>query len=138
MFHGMIDMSLAPSEAKDEFPTAPMLEAKQSAPVYPYGLCISLEDEQLEKLGLEGDLPEVGELVHLMGMARVTCASEQERILPDGSKKKCSRVELQIVALKAEDEDREDPEERLERRETRDNTRRSSFYDEKEGEDGEV
>jgi hypothetical protein len=136
MFKGMVDMGQTPEEIKKDVSPMPAMEAP-SAPTYPYGLCISLTENELEKLGLEGDMPEIGELVHLMGMAKVTSVSEHERELPDGTKKRCCRVELQIVALKAEDEDEEDPEERRERSEARDKARSSAMYDDEE-EDAEV
>lgn len=130
---GMVDMAKTPAEVKDDMPVPIMMaDSKPSGPVYPYGLCICLTEEELEKLNLDGDLPEVGDLVHLMAMARVTSVSQSEQQTGDGEKRQCSRVELQIIALKAEDEDREDSEERLEKTEARDKARSESFYDDDE------
>ncbi len=97
-------------------------------------MCLRLEDEVLQKLGLEGDLPEVGEMVHIVGMAKVTSASEREEIMPDGSKQRRCCVELQVTHLAAEDEDRETT---LEEREEHDKGRRDAFYDDA-GEEGET
>lgn len=43
-------------------------------PSYPYGLCIQLENEQIEALGLQ-DMETVGEVVSIKGMAFVKSAS---------------------------------------------------------------
>lgn len=116
---GMIDMAKTPVEVKKDikqsFASPSDVSGGPSVPQYPYGLCISMEDDTLEKLGLGDDLPEVGEIVHLMGLAKVTSASSREEIQADGTKKTCRRVELQITHLKAEDEDDEDAEERGEK-----------------------
>jgi hypothetical protein len=120
-FSAMIDMAKDMSEVKKETAqmTAPMpADAKPSVAVYPYGLCISLEDEQLEKLGLDGELPSVGDMLHIAGMAKVTSASENEREMSDGTKQKCRRIELQFTHLATENEDEEGEQE----------ARRSRFY----------
>ena len=69
---------------------------------YPYGLCISLGDAEVEKLGLEDETPEIGDMIHLFCMAKVTSISE------DGNGK---RIELQITHMACEDEDEENEEE---------------------------
>lgn len=74
------------------------------APIYPYGLCISLTEKELEKLNLESDA-QVGDLIHLHAMAKVTSVSQN-----DTSKGLTCRVELQITALAAEDESEENEE----------------------------
>lgn len=101
-FTSMVDMAQDAEEAKEEM--AQPIAA--SNPVYPYGLCISLTEDEIEKLGMEG-LPNVGDLMHIMGTAKVTSVSQNEREMGDGSKKQCCRVELQITHLTAEDEDDE-------------------------------
>jgi len=104
-FSTMTDMARDPEEIKEDMPKT--IEAP-SAPVYPYGLCISLTEDELEKLGLDGDLPEVGMMIHLSAMAKVTSVSQNERDMGDGTKKNCCRVELQITHLATENEDEED------------------------------
>jgi len=69
---------------------------------YPYGLCISLDHSDLEKLDLDGDC-EVGDMIHIWAMCRVTsCSSREVNGNPE------CRVELQITHLGVEDEDEED------------------------------
>lgn len=109
-FQSMVDMAKSPAEVKSDMATMPVAVsegAKPSVPVYPYGLCISLSEDELAKLGLDGDLPEVGEMIHLAAMAKVTSVSESEREESDGTKTKCCRVELQITHLATENEDDE-------------------------------
>jgi hypothetical protein len=97
----MVNLARSPEEIKIE--TAPMqvgVSGKApSAPEYPYGCCISLDDECLKKMGLDGDLPEAGEMVHFEAMAKVTCASVRDEVGPDGTSKQCRRVELQITDM---------------------------------------
>lgn len=131
-FEGMVDLARSPKEIKDERSEAKASMApasEPSVPIYPYGMCLSMDEEVLKKLGLDGDLPDVGEMIHIAGMAKVTSVSEREEVQPDGSKKACCRVELQITHLAAEDEDREST---LEEREARDKERSTAFYDESE------
>ena len=68
----------------------------------PPGLCICLTERELEKLDRDSDL-EVGDLVHLFAMAKVTSISKSD----SGDGEKC-RVEMGIIALAAESENDED------------------------------
>jgi len=110
-FGAMTDMARTPQEVKEELaknmPIASADMPKPMVPTYPYGLCISLDEETMDKLGIDGDLPEVGEMIHFCAMARVTSASMNEREGADGTKETCCRVELQITHLGLENEDEE-------------------------------
>jgi hypothetical protein len=97
MFTKMVSMAHTPAEAKEE---AKEMSVAPSVPKYPYGLCISLDDDSLKKLGLDGDLPAVGETMQFTAIARVTSASMHEREATDGGKaEQCCRVELQITDM---------------------------------------
>lgn len=91
----MVDMK------KSEETVSPMLDQ----PVYPYGLCISLGQEELDKLGIgSGDLS-VSDMLHLHALASVTSISQHDNI---NSGPSC-RVELQITHISAiESETEED------------------------------
>ena len=65
-------------------------------PMYSYGLCISLGDEELQKLGIE-KLPEAGSEMMLKAMAYVKNVSERKE--QDGVSQ---NVELQICAMAIE------------------------------------
>ena len=94
----LVDMAKTPAEVKEDTADVPAAESKSKA-VYPYGLCIRLQEDELEKLGLDGDLPSVGEMIHICAQARVTSVSESEREDSDGKKRKCCCVELQICEM---------------------------------------
>jgi hypothetical protein len=114
-FGAMTDMARTPEDVKKELGkdmammASPAMSSgiKPTVPTYPYGLCVSLDEESMAKLGLDGDLPEVGEMIHFCAMARVTSASMNEREGTDGAKETCRRVELQITHLGLESEDQE-------------------------------
>jgi hypothetical protein len=131
-FQKMVDLAKSPSDVKKEMgsciPCAPACDPK--VPVYPYGTCISLTEEELGKMGVAGDLPEVGDMIHLAAMATVTSVSESERVDEKGEKSKCCRVELQITHLATENEDEESA------REEATEQRRGRFYDNVDGDGG--
>lgn len=102
MFAKMISMARTPAEAKKEVEKYDMpatASPAASVPTYPYGLCISLEDESLDKLGMDGAMPAVGDVIQFTAMAKVTSASMSEREKSDGTKEQCCRVELQITDM---------------------------------------
>jgi hypothetical protein len=109
-FTSMVDLARTPDEVKKEIgkdmPSASPI-GERTVPTYPYGLCVSLDEETLKKMKLDGDLPDVGEMIHFCAMAKVTSASMSEREGTDGAKETCRRVELQITHLGLESEDAE-------------------------------
>lgn len=92
----MIDMTLDKSEAQDEAGVSPCL------PKYPYGLCIYLDDETLEKLGLT-QLPRVGSTMTLTAQVRVTGTrsneTQTEKESGEHDENTSSSVDLQITAM---------------------------------------
>ena len=101
MFAKMVSMAKTPEEVQQDMADMPAVApaGKISGPKYPYGLCLSLDDESLKKLGLDGDLPEVGEVLQFSAIARVTSASMNERENGVGASDMCCRVELQITDM---------------------------------------
>lgn len=98
----MIDMAMSPSERNG---IAPTCAGQEGGPIYPWGLSLRFDDAVLKKLSVDISDWEVGDLFHLFCMAKVTSKSENDTT--DG--KKCC-VELQIVAIGAESEDKENEE----------------------------
>lgn len=96
----MVDMAM------DNEEKAEMMSPSLDAPKYPYGLSISLCERELEKLGVDENDLEVGDMLHLHALAKITSVSSQE--YENGSH---CRVELQICYLSGEDEDEENEEE---------------------------
>ena len=90
----MVSMRKTPAEAK--------AQAEPTPDVFPYGLCISLCDDELEKLGL-GDDVQVGDMLHLHCMAKVTAVAKHDSEMGGPSR----RVELQITDMVGESEDEE-------------------------------
>lgn len=101
MFSKMVSMERTPAEKVEE--VMEMASPVMSVPDYPYGLTISLEEDDLEKLDLEDDC-EVGDMIDLRAFARVTSVSKRQV-----GGKDCCRVELQIEQLAVENEDDEEP-----------------------------
>lgn len=76
--------------------------ASPSPPRYPYGLCLSLCEEELDKLNIDKNDIGHGDMLHLHCLARVTSVSSNEN--DDGEH---IRVELQVTHIAAESEDEE-------------------------------
>lgn len=103
-FTKMVSMAKTPEQVNKEIGSsnpAPMTAKAADIPTYPYGLCINLEKEQLEALGIDGDC-DVGDMIHFCAMAEVTSCSERKT--EGGSD---CRIELQITHLAVENEDEE-------------------------------
>lgn len=66
-------------------------------PVYPYGLCLHLEDEALKLLGIER--MEIGTVVEIRALARVVSGSEYEREGEDGESEKDECMSVQITDM---------------------------------------
>jgi hypothetical protein len=96
----MVDMARSPEEAQETGPAMP------SQNKYPWGLCIRLCQDELEKLDVSHEDWEVGDMFHLHAFAKITSISSSDT--EDGGKNCC--VELQITALGAESEDEENEE----------------------------
>jgi hypothetical protein len=94
-------MAKTPNEVKED---SKPLSVDDTVSKYPYGLCLSLDEDQLDKLDM--CKPDVGDFIHLHAMARVTSVSEHEKTNGDA----CCRVELQITHLGLENEDEEEGE----------------------------
>ena len=88
----MKDMKLTDKESKDYGLCCP--SDSDDGPKYPYGLCLSLNETTMKKLGME-TLPKVGGTVMVMAKANVVSVSQREE--RDGDKN--SNVELQITEM---------------------------------------
>lgn len=100
-FSKMVSMERTPAEKVEE--AMEMMSPAVSMPDYPYGLTISLDETDLEKLDLDADC-EVGDMIDLRAFAMVTSVSKRQQ---DGQD--CCRVELQIQRLAIENENEEEP-----------------------------
>lgn len=96
----MVDMRRTPAEA------AEAADPVASAPLYPYGLCLCLCTDELQKLNLDDEDVEVGDFIHMHVLAKVTSVSKTDT---ETAGPQC-RVELQITNIAAESEDDENEE----------------------------
>jgi hypothetical protein len=117
-FGSPIDMAKTADDVKKETADYAMpatSSGKPSVPLYSYRHCISFNEEDLAKLGME--MPTRGETVHFVISAKVTAVSETEREDTDGKVTQCQNVEMQIMTFRPEvDEILEMEEEGKERR----------------------
>ena len=97
MLNKLVDMRKTAEEKAEDM--MPMLGSVNE---YPYGLCIRLTQDELDKLDVDHTDWEIGDIFDLRAMARVTSVSENET---EAGKHCC--VELQIVMLGAESESEE-------------------------------
>lgn len=96
-FHHMVDLKRTPAEKVEA--AAPVVA--NDTPDYPYGLCICLDHDTLDKLDLDADC-EVGDTIHLVCFATVKACSQE---VINGERR--NRIELQITDMACEDEDQE-------------------------------
>lgn len=98
----MVSMAGTPEEKSEA--VIDSIPSINNQPDYPYGLCISLCHDELEKLSLSEIELNVGDLIHMHCMAEVTSISNNDSKHSGPSR----RVELQITHISAENEAEED------------------------------
>lgn len=94
MAEKLVSMKMSRSEREEKYKPS---EVSMDAPVYPYGLEVRLDNDALEKLGIE--LPEVGTEMLLIAKVKVTGASSNE-----SENGKNRSVSLQITDMCLEDD----------------------------------
>ena len=93
----LIDMQMSAEETREQMNPTPA-----DAPKYPWGLCLTLNDDSLEKLGVTA-LPAVDTEVTIVAKAVVSSTREYET-QGDGSER---TVELQITDMQLDGLDRD-------------------------------
>lgn len=88
----LVDMAYSKAEKKEE--AAEYARPCGSGDDYPWGLCITLEKRDLDKLGLS-ELPQVGGAVHFMAAAKVTSVNQSASMGQEDE----SRVGMQITMM---------------------------------------
>jgi hypothetical protein len=89
----LVSMKIDPAQQREKYAESVAPEA----PRYPYGLCLRLEDDDVEKLGLD-KLPAVGKTVTVQAKAMVESVSENQ--YTEGGEARTRRsVSLQITDL---------------------------------------
>lgn len=85
----LLSMELSPTEAKQESACEP------EPPKYPWGLCIDLNEDSLQKLGID-TLPELGTTMTIVAKAEVQSASSSQY---QGDEKPRMNLSLQITDM---------------------------------------
>lgn len=93
----MTDMKLTKKEVKAE------KKQEYQPPPYPWGLCIRLEKDEIDKLKLK-TLPNVGDEVHITAVGRITGVSSAMRDQSDEDK----TVSIQITMMELDNEGPDD------------------------------
>lgn len=70
---------------------------KSAYPDYPYGLSLTLSNDQLKKLGIS-DIPKIGAVMHIEAKAVVTSASQSDN--RGGGVERRMELQLQKIGLK--------------------------------------
>lgn len=91
----MVSMKMSREEAKECCETVAC-----DAPEYPYGLCIDLNDDALDKLGLKA-LPAVGTVVMIQAQAIVTATSSNST--QGGEQEMRASLQITDMAVTAND-----------------------------------
>lgn len=122
MFAMLVDLAKTPEAVKEETapPTAGAVAyddgGKRATPAYPYGLTICLNEDSLDKLGLGGDLPDVGDQVTIIAVGTVTSASANESKKADGGTVVHKRVEIELREMGVQGDELAQAEEALAKR----------------------
>lgn len=87
----MVDMEMSKEEIKETLVATP-----SEGPRYPYGLKITLDQEQLEKLGIT-DLPSVGDYATISAKCEVCHVSENQ--YEDGQTSKSLSLQITDLAV---------------------------------------
>lgn len=96
-----IDMARSPAEIKaEDGPIATMAHN-----TYPYGLCICLNKEELDKLNMDMEV-DAGDMIQFKAMGKVTSVTKR-----DTDQGQDCRVEIQITAIAVDALQEEDGEE---------------------------
>ena len=92
----MVDMKRSAADMRSE---ATAMAAGPDGEQYPYGLCINLDKDELDKLGIT-TLPPIGSAVHMMAVGTVTRVSQSASQTPQGSDEQTSMA-IQITMMSA-------------------------------------
>jgi hypothetical protein len=88
----LVSMKMTRAERDKKYMEVANMPSKDAV-VYPYGLCIRLDNDAIEKLGLE-ELPKVGTYLYVTANVEVTSVSQNES--ETGENK---NIELQITDM---------------------------------------
>lgn len=85
-------MKLSEEDQKEEMSQSPIKEG--DGPEYPYGLRLRIDEDEIEKLGLGEDMPELKTKFRLSAIVEVCSASQNSSVYGDSKV-----LELQITDM---------------------------------------
>ena len=92
MPEGLVNMKLSKKEVKESEPDSTAVDR----PRFPFGLSLHLDQEALDKLGID-EMPAVGLEESMVAFVRVTSVSDNQH---EGDSKRSRSVGLQITAMR--------------------------------------
>lgn len=109
--YNFVDLELDDEQKLDYALPCPTAGEKPMVPQYPYGLRITLNQADLNKLECDPSCLQAGGVIHGHFLAKITDVSLNDRVnAATGEKSEDHRVELQITHLCVESEDEENEE----------------------------
>jgi len=97
----LIDLKMSKKDMAEE---ASPVSAENQNP-YPYGACLHLDTDELEKLKIK-ELPAVGDEYHIRAVGRVTSVSSNESV---GGERRVLDIQIEMMELTHEDEAEAEP-----------------------------
>jgi hypothetical protein len=97
----LVSMIRTAEDKRGDKMAGPAIES--TAPDYPYGLCIHMDKDELDKLGIT-KLPEIGTEMMIEAKVKVTRVSQSAAERADGSEEYTS-VDFQITDIGLEKDD---------------------------------
>ena len=97
----LIDLKMSKKDMAEE---ASPVSAENQNP-YPYGACLHLDTDELEKLKIK-ELPTVGDEYHIRAVGRVTSVSSNESL---GGERRVLDIQIEMMELTHEDEAEAEP-----------------------------
>lgn len=94
----LVDLKLSPADKKSEMEER--MAGPDAMPDYPYGMCLMIDKDELDKLGMT-ELPEVGDELNITAIAKVTQVRQSAVEGQDDE----SSISIQIMKMELTDSD---------------------------------
>lgn len=105
MDDNFVDLAITPHEKEGR--SSPVAAEAKDEPIYPFGTSISLETEQIDKLGLEDG--EVGDYLHAEVLIKLCGLHVTET---EAGQRKCMQLQITHISIKGVSENDSDEDDR--------------------------